>query len=284
MQTTLPCHRVGRCRRMLSRRFGVVAVLELDEGMPSIFFFCLVAVVPGGRLQSLLHSSLSPEKLATEKQAHFPSTSSRTVCLQYTSTVSIMVGTISCSCRSEMVVHRSTRRSPTRRSHKMAFASSGVIRTTGFSAGRAATNGRTRVARTGRGLGTRRARMTAAGATPGATAGLESAWVEFAAKMKETGKSPPVAEWNKLLDVCVSAREPPSMAIWVVSTMRDTGVKPTAASYERVLAVCAEHDDRAAAFHLVEQMFKDGVLLGDVELPEGMEDTLRTILPPEAFD
>lgn len=66
--------------------------------------------------------------------------------------------------------------------------------------------------------------------------------------------------------------------------MRDTGRTPTAATYEAALTVCAKQDDRVAAFHLVEHMYNDKVLLGDVELPDGMEDTLRAILPPDAFE
>lgn len=166
----------------------------------------------------------------------------------------------------------------------MAFASSGIVRRGRLPCATTSTSARPPPAPPCPQHRARRARMAAAGAPAGATAGLEGAWAAFAGKMGETGVAPPVDEWNTLLDVCLAAREPASKAIWVVATMRETGVKPTAGTYDRVLAVCREVDDRAAAFHLVEQMWQDGVLLGDVELPEGMEDTLRTILPPEAFD
>lgn len=121
-------------------------------------------------------------------------------------------------------------------------------------------------------------------AAAGACVGLDAKWAEFAAEMKRTNISPDVDKWNELLDECIAAGEAPGKAIWVISTMRATGRGPTAASYQRVLQVCAMAEDRAAAFHLVELMWKDGVLLGDVDLPDGMEDTLRSILPPEAFD
>ena len=124
------------------------------------------------------------------------------------------------------------------------------------------------------------ARMTAAAPT----GGIEAAWAPFAERMKELNASPEVSEWNALLDVAVTAGDPPAKAIWVLETMRSTGRAPTAETYQRVLQVCAMHSDRAAAFHLVEHMWKDNVLIGDVELPDGMEDVLRTILPPEAFD
>ncbi len=128
------------------------------------------------------------------------------------------------------------------------------------------------------------ARMTAAEAAPATAGGLEAAWATFAAEMRRSGQSPPLEQWHTLLDTCLAAGEAPSKAIWVVDTMRSTGVAPTALSYQKVLQVCAAAQDRAAAFHLVELMFKDGVLLGDVDLPDGMEEVLRTILPPEAFD
>lgn len=98
--------------------------------------------------------------------------------------------------------------------------------------------------------------------------------------MRTTGEVPPYDEWHQMIDVC----DEPSKAIWVINLMRDTGRTPTAATYERVLTLCARKDDRSAAFHLVEGMFGDKVLLGDVELPEGMEKVLRKILPPEAFE
>lgn len=66
--------------------------------------------------------------------------------------------------------------------------------------------------------------------------------------------------------------------------MRDAGLKPTAVTYDKILSLCAQTDDRNAAFLLVELMFEDKVLLGDVELPQGMETVLRNILPPEAFE
>lgn len=118
-------------------------------------------------------------------------------------------------------------------------------------------------------------------ATPPSSAQtIESAWAELATKMRTSGQIPSHDEWHQLLDVC----DEPSKAIWVINLMRDTGRTPTAATYERALALCGQKDDRSAAFHLVEGMFGDKVLLGDVELPEGMEEVLRKILPPEAFE
>lgn len=102
--------------------------------------------------------------------------------------------------------------------------------------------------------------------------------------MRESGEVPDYDAWHALLYGCAAAGDEASKAVWVVNLMRDTGRTPTAATYEAALAVCAGHDDRVAAFHLVEHMYKDKVLLGDVELPDGMEDTLRAILPPEAFE
>lgn len=113
---------------------------------------------------------------------------------------------------------------------------------------------------------------------------LAAAWAPFAANMAATGRTPKRADWNRLLDVCVDSGEDAERAIWVINLMRETGVAPDAASYERVLRVCHDRGDRAAAFHMVEGMFDDKVLLGDVELPEGMEEVLRKILPPEAFE
>lgn len=137
---------------------------------------------------------------------------------------------------------------------------------------------RSRVARESRRA--RCARMTAAAPA----GGIEAAWAPFAERMKALDASPEISEWNALLDVAVEAGDLPAKAIWVLETMRSTGRAPTAETYQRVLQVCAAHSDRAAAFHLVEHMWKDGILIGDVELPDGMEDVLRSILPPEAFD
>lgn len=117
---------------------------------------------------------------------------------------------------------------------------------------------------------------------------LETVWPAFAEKMRKTGEVPPAETWHELLDVCIAARESASKAIWLLNLMRETGVKPTALTYEKMLTVCAgdsnEQESRVAAFHLVEHMFNDKVLIGDVELPDGMEEVLRKILPPEAFE
>lgn len=66
--------------------------------------------------------------------------------------------------------------------------------------------------------------------------------------------------------------------------MRETGVKPSAVTYEKLLTLCVAHGDRIATFHLVEHMYEDKILLGDVDLPLDIENTLRAILPPEAFE
>lgn len=102
--------------------------------------------------------------------------------------------------------------------------------------------------------------------------------------MKSSGEIPELSEWHALLDGIVGAGDAPGCGVWVLNLMRDTGRRPTAATYERVLAMCHTADDRVAAFHLVEHMYKDKVLLGDVQLPDGMESTLRKILPPDAFE
>lgn len=125
--------------------------------------------------------------------------------------------------------------------------------------------------------------MTAASPSPAKTAepgALEAAWEAFAAKMKASSESPPIEEWNALLETA----DAPAKAVWVMNTMRDTGRMPTAGTYQRIIDVCERAGDRPAAFHMVELMFKDKILIGDVDLPDGMEAVLRTILPPEAFD
>lgn len=125
-----------------------------------------------------------------------------------------------------------------------------------------------------------RVRMTAAGQTET----LEKAWPAFAERMKAADEVPPVEDWHYLLDIAVKAGDDPKLGIWLINLMHETGLKPTAVTYEKVLHLCALKKDRVAAFHLVEHMFQDKVLLGDVELPDGMEDVLRKILPPEAFE
>lgn len=117
-----------------------------------------------------------------------------------------------------------------------------------------------------------------------APAGLEAAWTSFAARMADTGEAPAVAEWDKLFREARDAGEDPAKAIWVLDRMQQAGARPTAGTYELLLEICIQKDDRAAAFLLVEKMWADKVLLGDVTLPEDMEKTLRAILPPEAFD
>jgi len=101
--------------------------------------------------------------------------------------------------------------------------------------------------------------------------------------MREADAVPPVAAWNELLDTAAQSGEL-DKALWILGTMKATGTKPTAVTYELLLAGCAKSADRQVAFSLIEQMWDDKVLLGDVTLPDGMEDTLRAILPPEAFD
>lgn len=113
---------------------------------------------------------------------------------------------------------------------------------------------------------------------------LEVTWPVFAAQMRETNVIPDYDAWHTLLDGCVRAGDLPASAIWVINLMRETGRTPVAATYERVIEVAIKHDDRVAVFHLVELMYKDKVLLGDVELPEDMENLLRSILPPESFE
>jgi hypothetical protein len=114
--------------------------------------------------------------------------------------------------------------------------------------------------------------------------GLETAWPAFAAGLAAGGDAPAVAEWDALLRAGRDAGDAPAAAIWVLDRMREAGRRPTAATYEILLEVCLKVDDRAAAFLLVEKMWEDKVLLGDVTLPDSMEKTLRAILPPEAFD
>lgn len=121
-------------------------------------------------------------------------------------------------------------------------------------------------------------------ASPASVANIDTAWPPFAEKMRVTDKIPPLEEWHALLDVCVAARDPVNKAIWVLNLMRETGLVPTAVTYEKVLSLCAMNEDRKAAFLLVELMFYDKVLLGDVQLPDGLEAILRKILPPDAFE
>lgn len=117
-----------------------------------------------------------------------------------------------------------------------------------------------------------------------APVGLEAAWTAFSASMAESGEAPAVSEWDKLFREARDSDEDPAKAIWVLERMHQAGAKPTAGTYEILLEICLKKDDRAAAFLLVEKMWADKVLLGDVTLPDDMEKTLRAILPPEAFD
>ncbi|KAI0567417.1 hypothetical protein FGB62_2g144 [Gracilaria domingensis] len=113
---------------------------------------------------------------------------------------------------------------------------------------------------------------------------FETAWQELSDRMRATNEVPPLEDWHNVMDVCIRTNEDPAKGIWLLNLMRDLKLKATAGSYERVLTLCNDKNDRAAAFHLVELMFKDKILLGDVLLPDGMEEMLRTILPPEAFE
>jgi hypothetical protein len=122
-------------------------------------------------------------------------------------------------------------------------------------------------------------------------AGLEAEWGPFATWMKSSGESPEVGAWNELFRSGLGGGADPAQAIWVLERMQQSGRKATAATYEILLEICLgkngnskANDDRAAAFLLVEKMWADKVLLGDVSLPGDMEKTLRAILPPEAFD
>jgi hypothetical protein len=114
--------------------------------------------------------------------------------------------------------------------------------------------------------------------------GIEQAWEPFRERMKASNESPPVEEWNELFCAALAAKDESAKAIWVLDRMRETGRKATAGTYEVLLEICLSRGDRPAAFLLVEKMWADKVLLGDVSLPEDMEKTLRAILPPEAFD
>lgn len=49
-------------------------------------------------------------------------------------------------------------------------------------------------------------------------------------------------------------------------------------AYGKILKCCF------SLFVLPEQMYFDKIPLGDVTLPKGLETTLRTLLPPDAFD
>ena len=113
---------------------------------------------------------------------------------------------------------------------------------------------------------------------------LEAEWKVFSARMRDNGETATIEEWNELFQLCLERREDVSKTLWLLNMMRSMGRSPTAATYEKVMQLCMSFDDRSAAFYLVEQMWKDKVLLGDIDLPEGMEKTLRAILPPEAFD
>lgn len=113
---------------------------------------------------------------------------------------------------------------------------------------------------------------------------LEAAWAPFSASMAASDSSPPTSDWNALFAIARDARDDPAAAIWALERMQASGRTATAATYEILLEVCLQRGDEAAAFLLIEKMWKDKVLLGDVSLPEGMEKTLRSILPPEAFD
>lgn len=113
---------------------------------------------------------------------------------------------------------------------------------------------------------------------------IETAWPAFAEKMRTTGEIPPLNEWHDLLDVGIKGGDETSKGIWVLNLMQDTGVKRSAVTYEKLLQLCADREDRAGAFLLIEHMFNDKILLGDIDLPDGMEAVLRKILPPEAFE
>lgn len=113
---------------------------------------------------------------------------------------------------------------------------------------------------------------------------LEQAWTELASEMKATNEVPSVERWNMLFNTALETDADPAQAIWVLDRMKETGAKPTAASYESLMQVCLKKEDKAAAFLLVEKMWEDKILLGDIEFPPDMEKTLRAILPPEAFD
>lgn len=112
---------------------------------------------------------------------------------------------------------------------------------------------------------------------------LSATWGPFAEGMRTKGEVPPLESWHDLLDGCIRANDKPSLAIWLLNLMRETGLRPTATTYEKMLAICANYDDRVAAFHLVENMCRDKILLDDVELPSEMADVLRNILPPDVF-
>eukprot|EP00177_Eucheuma_denticulatum_P004511 GFKZ01008200.1.p1 GENE.GFKZ01008200.1~~GFKZ01008200.1.p1 ORF type:complete len:178 (-),score=20.06 GFKZ01008200.1:7-540(-) len=113
---------------------------------------------------------------------------------------------------------------------------------------------------------------------------IDESWPSFADGMRETGEIPDYEAWHGLLDSAYEAEDEPWRAVWLLNLMRETGRVPTAVTYDKVLGICARRGDRETAFSLVEGMWKDKVLLGDVELPEGMEEVLRKILPPEAFE
>jgi hypothetical protein len=95
--------------------------------------------------------------------------------------------------------------------------------------------------------------------------------------------------WNELFKSGLGGGAEPAQAIWVLDRMQSSGRKAAASTYEILLEICLAgggqgEGNRAAAFLLVEKMWADKVLLGDVSLPEDMEKVLRAILPPEAFD
>eukprot|EP00172_Hildenbrandia_rubra_P001183 Plantae.Rhodophyta-Hildenbrandia_rubra.ctg174.p1 GENE.Plantae.Rhodophyta-Hildenbrandia_rubra.ctg174~~Plantae.Rhodophyta-Hildenbrandia_rubra.ctg174.p1 ORF type:complete len:173 (+),score=33.73 Plantae.Rhodophyta-Hildenbrandia_rubra.ctg174:340-858(+) len=114
-------------------------------------------------------------------------------------------------------------------------------------------------------------------------------WQDFAqTTLTKPEVEPTTSAWNELLERCAKevTENPEDMQqmIWIMDMMKKTGIKRDAKTYEIMMKVCISRKDNASAFYLVEQMWDDKVLLGDVDLPDGMEKTLRAILPPDAFD
>lgn len=91
----------------------------------------------------------------------------------------------------------------------------------------------------------------------------EAAWTAFADKMRAEDAIPPLASWNELLTTAANSGEL-DKALWILGTMKATGTRPTAVTYEILLAGCAAAGNRTVAFSLIEQMWDDKVLLGDV--------------------
>jgi len=134
----------------------------------------------------------------------------------------------------------------------------------------------------GRLSGVRRTRVRMVAASES----LDELWHQLAEKMKDSDESASVEEWNTLIKAAADQGDL-EKGVYFINLMKKTGRAPTASSYDILLNVCSKSigtREKEIAFYLVEQMYFDKVPLGDVTLPKGLETTLRTLLPPDAFD